>query len=275
MTPLVSIIIPTRNSAATLAKCLRSIQKQSYTNIEIIVVDNNSTDKTQEIARKYSEKVFNRGPERSAQRNLGAAKSQGQYLLFIDSDMELSPDVVKACVEKIQANPKTKAVIIPEESFGEGFWAQCKKLERSFYVGVDWMEAARFYDRETFFTAGGFSQKMISGEDWDLSQKIANQHHVGRILYVIFHNEGRINLLQTIKKKLYYAQHLLQYIAGESDQVNQQKQISILQRYWLFISQPAKLFQHPLFGCGMLFMKTCEFVFGGAGYILEKIKKDG
>ena len=53
--------------------CLRSIQNQSYfiESLEIIVVDNNSSDKTRDIARRYTDKIFIKGPERSAQRNYG------------------------------------------------------------------------------------------------------------------------------------------------------------------------------------------------------------
>jgi glycosyltransferase involved in cell wall biosynthesis len=57
---LVSVIIPTYNSSRTLEKCLESIKNQSYKNIEIIVVDNNSKDNTKEIALKFTDKVFNK-----------------------------------------------------------------------------------------------------------------------------------------------------------------------------------------------------------------------
>jgi glycosyltransferase involved in cell wall biosynthesis len=64
--PLVSVIIPTRNSGTTLANCLQSVKDQTYPNIELIVVDNFSTDNTQEIARTYTDHVYERGPERCA-----------------------------------------------------------------------------------------------------------------------------------------------------------------------------------------------------------------
>lgn len=75
--PLVSVIVPTYNSEKFIGACLESIKNQMYTNIELIVVDNNSTDKTKEIAWRYTDKVFNKGPERSAQRNFGAKNSIG------------------------------------------------------------------------------------------------------------------------------------------------------------------------------------------------------
>ena len=62
---LVSVIVPTKNSERTLAKCLDSIRNQTYKSIEIIVVDNNSIDSTKEIAKRFTKKVYNKGPERS------------------------------------------------------------------------------------------------------------------------------------------------------------------------------------------------------------------
>jgi glycosyltransferase involved in cell wall biosynthesis len=59
--PLVSVIIPTKNSESTIDYCLRSIRGQTYTNIEVIVVDNYSRDKTEEVAQKYG-KVLSKGP---------------------------------------------------------------------------------------------------------------------------------------------------------------------------------------------------------------------
>src|SRR3989344_4063933 len=86
--PKVSVIVPTRNSAKFLETCLKSIRNQTYKNIELIVVDNNSSDKTKKIAKKYADKVFNFGPERSAQVNFGVENSDGQYVYKVDSDFE-------------------------------------------------------------------------------------------------------------------------------------------------------------------------------------------
>lgn len=57
--PLVSIVIPTFNSSKTLGLCLESVRNQDYDNVEIIVVDNNSSDSTKEIAEKFTPLVFN------------------------------------------------------------------------------------------------------------------------------------------------------------------------------------------------------------------------
>lgn len=272
MDSLVSVIVPTKNSSEFLEKCLKSIKNQSYQNIELIVVDNNSTDHTKEIARKYTDKVFNKGPERSTQRNFGVRQSTGKYILIIDSDMKLSKDVVKNCVTRMSQEKDVKAIIIPEESFGKGFWAQCKKLEKSFYIGIDWIEAARFFDRRVYFRVRGYNENMISGEDWDLSQRIEELGKIRRINDLIFHDEGRISLFKTIKKKFYYAKNLNIYKSVEINKEKFKKQSSIINRYKLFLSHPFKLFKNPILGLGMLFMKFCEFGAGGMGYLISKIK---
>jgi len=269
--PVVSVIVPTFNSSASLAACLQSIHDQSYENIELIVVDNNSRDNTKEIAQRYTQKVFNCGPERSAQRNFGVAKSVGMYVAIIDSDMELTGDVVKSCVMEIQRDPAIQGMVIPEESFGEGWWARCKKLERSFYVGVDWMEAARFFRKHAYERAGGYNENMVSGEDWDLSQRIGRLGKIGRIDDYIRHNEGKISLLKTIRKKYYYAQDFARYVNLNQGEKKLAKQTGIISRYGLFFSNPRRLFRDPFLGLGMLFMKTCEFGVGGAGYLIGKL----
>lgn len=270
--PLVSIIVPTFNSTLFLEECLKSIQAQSYENIQLIVVDNNSVDDTKTIASRYTKNVFNRGPERSAQRNFGVAQGAGSYVAIIDSDMVLSKDVVRFCVEKLEHNEKLLGLVIPEESFGIGWWAKCKALERSFYVGVEWMEAARFFRKQAYEDAGGYNEAMVSGEDWDLSQRISKNGELGRISGFIYHNEGRISLLKTIKKKYYYAQKFARYVSSSQDEKQLRKQTGIIARYYLFFSSPKKLFSNPLIGLSMLFMKTCEFAVGGWGYFIGKMK---
>lgn len=270
--PLISIIVPTKNSELFLKQCLRSIKSQTYKNFEIIVVDNYSTDRTYEIARKYTKLVFRQGPERSAQRNFGANKSRGEYVLFIDSDMELSVDVVKHCAQQVEdyvGQKKLGGIIIPEKSTGVGFWAKCKALERSFYVGVDWIEAARFFPKDIFIKVNGFDEKLTSGEDWDLSQRIRNKYALARIGSFIYHNEGKLMLSETIRKKYYYAKKISPYLKKNSSKNNRDKQMSIIKRYKLFFSNPKKLFSDPAVGIGMLFMKTTEFGVGGIGYLLK------
>lgn len=267
---LVSVIVPTKDSEEFLEGCLRSIKAQSYKNIETIVIDNYSTDSTQKIAKQYADKFLRKGPERSAQRNYGVSKANGNYVAIIDSDMELTRDVIKECVEAIKYN--SKAVIIPEESFGEGFWAQCKRLERSFYIGVDWLEAARFYDKKFYEALGGFNENMVSGEDWDLSLRAAKLTRILRVNGLILHNEGSLKLRTTLKKKYYYSKQFGNYAKTNKSNGVLKLQTGLLYRYKLFFSKPTKLFKNPLFGLGMLYMKTCEFALGAAGYLATRLR---
>jgi cellulose synthase/poly-beta-1,6-N-acetylglucosamine synthase-like glycosyltransferase len=268
--PLVSVIVPTYNSAQFIEACLKSIKEQTYKNIELIVVDNNSKDNTKELAHKYTDKVFNKGPERSAQRNYGISESTGEYVVIIDSDMQLSPKVIESCVEEVSKNPELKGLVIPEESFGTGFWAQCKKLERSFYVGVSWMEAARFFSKEAYLSVGGYDESMVSGEDWDLAQRIEATYKTGRVNEFIYHNEGHLSLSKTLKKKFYYAKEFSKY-TNKTESSKIQNQTGVFQRYALFFSDPVKLFKNPFLGVGMLFMKMCEFGFGALGLVMSNI----
>lgn len=269
--PLVTIVVPTKNSSKTIEDCLRSLTRQTYNHLEIIVIDNNSTDSTKQVAEKFTDLVFNLGPERSVQRNFGVRKASGEYVVIIDSDMVLAPEVIGECVEKISQDPETKALVIPEESFGKGFWAQCKKLERSFYVGVEWMEAARFFDKKVYVELGGYDEDLVSGEDWDLSQRVKSKYKISRIKSYIHHNEGQLKLIGLLKKKIYYAGLIRNYTSKNQALDSIKLQTSIRQRYLLFFKQPEKLIRNPVVSLGMLFMKTCEFAAGGIGMIKAKI----
>lgn len=272
--PLVSCIVTTRNEQKNIENCLTSLKKQTYKHIEIIIIDNSSKDKTKEIAKRYTEYVFDKGPERSAQRNYGVAKSHGEYVLLLDADMIITQQVVEQCVKKMEKKRDLYALVIPEKSFGEGFWAKCKSLERSFYVGVEWIEAARFYKKEIFNKLKGYDENQTGTEDFDLPQRLTSSYgkgHIGRIAAFILHNEGKLYLLKTMKKKYYYAKTLNKYKQRESNEQSFKKQSSILNRYVLYFSKPQKLFVNPLIGSGMLFMKTSEFFAGGIGYLTRNI----
>jgi len=194
-------------------------------------------------------------------------------VLIIDSDMELTPHVVQDCVDTIQYKPGTAGIIIPEESFGKGFWAQCKRLERSYYHGNDAIEAARFFAKETYRQVGGYDEQMVSGEDWDLSARVRNLGRIERITSLIRHNEGRFRLAKSLQKKYYYAGKARAYFAKNDVGSKLTATAGPLQRYKLFLSRPKRLLINPFIGAGMLFMKTCEFGFGALGYVFSGKKE--
>lgn len=254
--PLVSVIVPTRNSARTLSACLESVRSQEYESTEIIVVDNSSTDETVQIAKRHTSMVESCGPERSAQRNRGAQVSHGDYLLFADSDMTLAPRVVSDCVEAIRLSG-APAVIIPEVSIGEGFLAKCRALERSCYVGDDTVEAARFFTRGAFEASGGYDQNLTGPEDWDLSIRIADGNRLPRSASLIYHHEGRLRLGTIFAKKRHYAPSSLVYLRKHRRSAASQANLVFrpaLLRNW------RRLSSHPLLSGGILALKTLETV---------------
>lgn len=167
----VSVIITTKNKQTNIKNCLESIRTQTYTQdkIEIIVVDNNSTDRTKEIAKRFTDKVYNFGPERSAQRNFGVRQSRGEYILYLDADMMLSESVISKCIEKCE-NDGCIALYIPERIIGNGFWVKVRDFERSFY-NATCIDCVRFVRRDKFLEIDGFDENLAGPEDWDFGRK--------------------------------------------------------------------------------------------------------
>ncbi len=253
--PLVSVIIPTRNSERTLEKCLKSVRNQSYKKVELIVVDNNSSDKTKSIARKYADKVYNKGPERSAQRNFGVRMSKGEYVLIHDSDIYFHKDSVKECVNL--ALKGAKAIILPEKSIGVGYWARVKAFERSFYVNNDLIEAPRFFEKELFLSVGGYDESLTACEDWDLTNRIrAMGVKIYRTKHFLLHDEGRMDLFGSSKKKAYYSKWIKEYKKRYPELAK--KQFSVIHRFTLkrLIKEGVK---HPLLMVSMVIMKLMEW----------------
>lgn len=265
---LVSVIVTTKNEASHLASLLQSVQAQTYTAIEIIVVDNNSSDTTKHIAKGFTPFVFDVGPERSAQRNYGARKAKGKYIVFLDADMILTKDIIYECVREMNDIADLRAIVIPEKSIGQGFWATCKALERSCYVGVDWMEAARFYQKEMFFQLGGYNEKLTGPEDFELSQRLIHTYGkqtVGRIGSYILHDEGKLSLAELLKKKYYYGREMRSYKSVAESKRYFVKQSNIIARYGVFISHFGILIKDPIHAMGMIYMKTLEMIALGLG----------
>lgn len=271
---LVSVIVTTKNEEKNIGRLLSSIKKQPYLPIEIIVVDNSSTDGTQRVARQFTRKVYNFGPERSAQRNFGIIKSTGKFFIFLDADMELSPKVIKDCVDAVSKDKKIGAVVIPEQSVAQTFWEKVKAFERSFYVEeVDnTIEAARFFKKEAYNKAGGYDESITGPEDWDLSETVKDLgYKICRIKSKIFHYEKIGSPISLAKKKFYYALRSHRYIKKRSISIISPKTIYFLRP--VFYKKWKKLISDPVLAIAMLVMFIFELVGGGMGYFIGKYKK--
>lgn len=268
--PLVSVLVHTRNSQKTIKKHLESIKNQTYKNIEIIMVDNNSNDNTVHLARKIINSIYRYGPERSAQRNFAAKKARGQYYFVPDSDMIIGKNVIKECIDLIKTNPGMKAVVIPEKSLYNGFWSKCKALERECYLGDETIEAARFFEKNAFWEMGGYDENLTGPEDWDLPQKIRSKYEIGRVKSKILHDDSNLSLAALAQKKHYYGLKVALYIRKNPIQSTLQQLVYLLRpafyRNWRLLTK------HPMLTIGMVIMLTVEQVAGFVGFLQGGIK---
>lgn len=263
------MIVPTRNSAKTLDICLGSIKSQTYQNVELIVVDNNSTDETKEIARKYTDLVFNKGPERNMQRVYAVSQAKGDYLVFIDSDMELSPSLIESALDKCE-NGGFDAAILPEISVGEGFWAHCRRLETICYLKDALMEAAnRFMKAEVYHAVGGYDNALIMREDFDIHERIKDAgYRIGRADEFIKHHEV-VPFGKMLYKYYYYGKHVIGYLKKHPKTEVKRDLIirpAYLRNWRLFIKD-------PVHGAGLMIMKLFQYTAGGIGLVLSLLMR--
>ncbi|WP_235834553.1 glycosyltransferase family 2 protein [Actinomadura logoneensis] len=206
-----TVVVPTRDSARTLERCLASIRAQSEP-VELVVVDNASTDGTPAIAAAYADTVLTGGPERSAQRNLGWRAASGDVVAFVDSDMVVAPGVAAEAAGAFGADPGLGGLVIPEESFGQGFWARVRAVEKRAYLGDPAVEAARVFRRTALAEVGGYDEGLSAFEDWDLADRVAATGlRIGRTSAGVLHDEGRLTLRSAYRKRRYYGRWLPAY----------------------------------------------------------------
>jgi len=255
--PIVSIIIPTFNSAGTIAICLESIMNQDYEEIEVVVVDNNSADETTEIASERGAKVVLFEGGRSSARNHGTRLSKGDFFLQIDSDMELTSKVVSECVGECREN--VDAVIIPEISVGEGYFSRCRAMQKRIFVNQEGYESARFMKRIAFEEINGYDEELEAGEDFDLQFRLKNmQFRISRVNAFILHHDGRLTLKKVIAKNRYYARSANTYAIRNIEDISKQPlAIQVYVRNWRCLLRNFELLP------GICLLLTLEFLLLG------------
>lgn len=181
-TPAVSVVIPAFNAERTLGGTLTGALTQTYPRIEVVVVDDGSTDHTADIAKAHGAPVRvvrqpNRGP--SAARNAGVAAARGDLLVFCDADDVLLPPAVAAMVQRWQqagagrrmvtcnAYPLTAEGINPLRSRALLSYPDVRH-QRMAILRQNYLLTVVLMPRELFVELGGFDTALAAAEDWDL-----------------------------------------------------------------------------------------------------------
>lgn len=182
----VSIIIPTYNEEKVIGNCLQSLAEQSFEDLEIIVVDDGSTDNTQKIVQslKFPASKFHFLKQKhlgaGAARNLGAKHAKGFVLVFVDADMTFDKDFIKKLVAPILED-KAIGTFSKEEylSNKNNIWARCWNINRNSPLNqmhpktyADSQKVFRAILKDEFENAGGFDEKAGYTDDWTLSEKL-------------------------------------------------------------------------------------------------------
>ncbi len=174
--PRVSIIIPVRNGASSLARTLHSCTLQTWRDLEIIVVDDGSTEDIEHITRQFPNTRLIRQSSRGAPaaRNRGFAASHGSYVLFCDADVQLRPQMIDRLVAALDLHPNASYAYC---SFRFGwrtfdlFDFNPVRLRRANYIST------MSLIRRTGFP--GFDESLERLQDWDLWLTMLERGQVG------------------------------------------------------------------------------------------------
>ena len=190
MTPLISVIIPTYNHAHFLSFALQSVIDQTYHNWEIIVVDNHSTDNTEEIVNKFNSynikllKIHNNGII-AASRNLGIKEAKGDWVAFLDSDDIWYKEKLEKSLYALKESPDVN-VISTDEMMVDRITGKkqalyhgpyCSNFYKTLLVSGNRLSTSATLVKKNFLDITGilFKEKkeFVTAEDYDFWMRLA------------------------------------------------------------------------------------------------------
>jgi len=189
VSPKVSLVIPNYNYARPLEECLRAALAQTYESLEVIVVDDCSTDDSAAIAESYGVRVLRtpRNVGAPAARNVGAAGATGEIIFFVDSDVALHPNAVANAVAVLESDRDIGAVCghyEPEPLFADGIVEEYRSLQQYFWIASDEGTITTSYTaimavrKELFESMGGFDPIMRDTDNAEFGSRLSRTHRI-------------------------------------------------------------------------------------------------
>jgi glycosyltransferase involved in cell wall biosynthesis len=188
--PKTSVIIPAYNAEKTILETVRSVQDQSSSDLEIIVIDDGSTDQTLHLLQELKDsrmQIFSfKNCERSVARNRGIKIASGDYITFIDADDLWTHDKIELQIKALESNPKAGVAYSWTSFINETgnflFSAKPYSFEGDVYskilVNNFTICGSNILVRKNIIKAvGEFDPLLNIGEDWDLNIRLAEQCH--------------------------------------------------------------------------------------------------
>jgi len=210
---MISVIIPSRNYGRYLKACLESIKNQARKVAEIIVVDDDSSDRTGEIVKKYrSIKYFKvKYHQANKARNFGFRQSSGDLIMFFDADDRMKKDCIKRLFQGLKKNPKAAFAYSDQIEEIESNHKIIKKIRRRSFpwdygkLKNDNYIAMPALIRRKYFK--GFDEKLNRLQDWDLwlsiGKKAEGIYVPKPLFYRRFHGKGITSSANLFEADLY------------------------------------------------------------------------
>jgi glycosyltransferase involved in cell wall biosynthesis len=190
---LVSVVIPNYNYAHYLREAIDSVLSQTYPELEVIVVDDGSSDNSPEVLASYGERiksVFQKNQGVSAARNNGVAASTGEFIAFLDADDSWLPTKVEKQVAIFRSDPTIGLVHVAVnevDAAGNSLLERYEGLKGNIAgellmlkrAGILGGGSGLMVTREVFVEVGGFDPGLSTSADWDFFYQVSSRYRVG------------------------------------------------------------------------------------------------
>lgn len=286
---LISVIIPVLNGEKYIERCINSVLNQTYNNIEVIVVDNGSSDNTLEILKRmvYKEqkvKYFSLKRQGvSIARNFGIKKSQGDYVMFLDCDDTLDKDTINEmlkiaknnyeivkCGYKLVKKNKSEFCGMKEKNYkiNDIFW-------NDFFSSYNFNQVWGQLIKKNVCEKISFNEDIAMAEDYLFNYYLYNEvqsiYIIGKNYYNYFYNEDGINYSKDINKLIKKVTDIMK-VCMELCEKSPEYEVIIENRFlYEILSQIREIFLNSNFRISQL-----DFLFKNRFYIksLENLKID-